>query len=107
METPMQTPMQTPNARPQMQMLALYEVGNYAAARDVLNCVVSLEPENAKAHFNLAFAYLAWGNKDKSEEIFATLQRLEPSLGAELRQEIELRRRNCLSVYQFTFLPIV
>ncbi len=70
-------------------MLALYELGHYAAACDVLNCVVRLEPENPKAHFNLALVYLAWGNKDKSEEIFTTLQRLDPSLAAELRQEIE------------------
>jgi Flp pilus assembly protein TadD len=73
-------------------MLALYELGHYAAACDVLNCVVSLEPENPKAHFNLALAYLAWGNVDEARARCATLQALDPALAAELRQEIELAR---------------
>ena len=72
--------------------MALYQLGHYAAACDVLNCVVSLEPENPKTHFNLGLAYLAWGNVDEARARTATLQALDPALAAELRQEIERSR---------------
>jgi Flp pilus assembly protein TadD len=72
--------------------MALYQLGHYAGAYDVLNCVVSLEPENPKAHFNLGLAYLAWGNVDEARARTATLQALDPALAAELRQEIERSR---------------
>ena len=72
--------------------MALYQLGHYAAACDVLNCVVNLELENPKAHFNLGLVYLAWGNVDEARARSATLQALEPALAAELRQEIERSR---------------
>ena len=72
--------------------MALYQLGHYTAACDVLNCVVSLEPENPKAHFNLGLAYLAWGNADEARARTATLRALDPVLAAELRQEIERSR---------------
>jgi tetratricopeptide (TPR) repeat protein len=53
---------------------------------------VSLQPENPRAHFNLALAYLAWGNSEKALEACTKLQALDPSLAAELRQEIERLR---------------
>ncbi|HLD77834.1 MAG TPA: tetratricopeptide repeat protein, partial [archaeon] len=69
--------------------MALYELGHYAAACDLLNCVVSLEPKNPQAHFNLALAYLAWGNSKKAEDLCDKLQALDPALAVELRREID------------------
>ncbi|MBI2539754.1 MAG: tetratricopeptide repeat protein, partial [Deltaproteobacteria bacterium] len=68
--------------------MAAYGQGNYAAACDLLNCAVSLEPKNPQAHFNLALAYLAWGNSERAKELCDKLQALDPALAAELRQHI-------------------
>ncbi|MBI2088191.1 MAG: tetratricopeptide repeat protein, partial [Deltaproteobacteria bacterium] len=41
---------------------------------------IQLEPKNPQAHFNLALAYLAWGNSEEAEEICDKLQGLDPAL---------------------------
>jgi Flp pilus assembly protein TadD len=51
-----------------------------------------LQPENSKAHFNLALAYLAWGNFEEAEARYTKLRDLDPSLAADLHREIERLR---------------
>jgi len=69
--------------------MALHELGQFAAACDVLHCVVTLQPDNPQAHFNLALAHLARGNLEEARARWATLQSLDPPLADELRQEFE------------------
>ena len=69
--------------------IALYELGEYASARALFECVVRLEPENPRAHFNLGLAHRALGDFAEAQARCAKLQDLDPALADELRQECE------------------
>ena len=68
--------------------MALYELGEHASARELFQCVTRLEPENPRAHFNLALALQALGNLDEAQAEYTKLQELDPSLAAELHELI-------------------
>ena len=72
--------------------MALYDLGEHASARELFRCATRLEPENPRAHFNLALANWALGNFAEAEAAYAKLRGIDPSLAAELQQEIEYRR---------------
>jgi tetratricopeptide (TPR) repeat protein len=71
--------------------MARHELGEYAPACELFQCVVRLEPDNPQARFNLALAHQALGNLDAAQAQCAKLQELDPALAGELRQELERR----------------
>jgi len=67
---------------------AQMDAGQYTAARDALEKLVAVEPENAEAHFMLGLTYFNLGDYAKARASFTQAMTLEPQRAAAVHHNL-------------------
>ena len=63
----------------------------YADSIDALKKAIDIEPNNARAHYQLGLSYLAIGDKESSLEQYNILKRIDENYAKILFKEIPLK----------------
>jgi tetratricopeptide (TPR) repeat protein len=65
------------------------QLKRWSPAVEPLLKVIELEPQNGNGHYNLAIAYLNLKDYASAREVYATLQKIDPSLAQRLSKHIK------------------
>ena len=65
-----------------------FDVGDYDKAIGAYKQVITIQPHNASAHFNLGYAYFLIGNKGAALDEYEILKSLDQDLANKLCNEI-------------------
>ena len=74
--------------------LAYYNLRRYSSAIDELKEVLSLNPDRAQAHYGIALAYLADGNRKSAEKHQQALESLDPVFAAKMAKLLSPQRND-------------